>query len=226
MYKNIKLAMQTFLVYGIPILIWSVVPFSKNFWGSFADDFIFNFLFNGKIVFVSMGILFDFLFLYCIYLLFFRKTEAKENERVFLIGSGITKISHWVVVDHMKKELNITKEEKVSVLFYFVKLYFTPVMIYFLIGNVKNFINTFSTIITYYKTATISITKEIILSHFLPVIFYFILTIDTLIFSFGYLIESSKLKNVVKSVEPTALGWFVAIAWYPPLNDFTGKVLG
>ena len=42
-------------------------------------------------------------------------------------------------------------------------------------------------------------------------------TIDTLVFSFGYAFEFKCLKNVVKSVEPTFFGWFVAIICYPPI---------
>lgn len=42
--------------------------------------------------------------------------------------------------------------------------------------------------------------------------------IDTLYFAFGYSIESGELKNKILSVEPTFLGWFVALICYPPLN--------
>jgi protein-S-isoprenylcysteine O-methyltransferase Ste14 len=57
-------------------------------------------------------------------------------------------------------------------------------------------------------------------------IFYIILSLDTFVFSVGYLLESKALKNVVKSVEPTALGWLVAVVCYPPLNNSTGNILG
>jgi protein-S-isoprenylcysteine O-methyltransferase Ste14 len=50
-----------------------------------------------------------------------------------------------------------------------------------------------------------------------------IFLIDTLYFTFGYLFESEFLKNKVRSVEPTAFGWFVALVCYPPFNDLFGK---
>tara|TARA_Y100000310_G_C20164802_1_gene570879 strand:- start:64 stop:600 length:537 start_codon:yes stop_codon:yes gene_type:complete len=50
-------------------------------------------------------------------------------------------------------------------------------------------------------------------------------TIDTLVFSFGYAFEFKALKNVVKSVEPTFFGWFVAIICYPPFNSWVGNYI-
>lgn len=44
--------------------------------------------------------------------------------------------------------------------------------------------------------------------------------IDTLWFAFGYAFESKILKNEIRSVEPTILGWFVALICYPPFNSF------
>ena len=47
--------------------------------------------------------------------------------------------------------------------------------------------------------------------------------VDTVIFSLGYLIESKYLKNEIKSVEPTLLGWIVCLWCYPPFNAFSFK---
>lgn len=44
----------------------------------------------------------------------------------------------------------------------------------------------------------------------------FFLTIDALIFAIGYSIESKFLKNEIKSVEPTLLGWIVCLFCYNP----------
>jgi len=226
MNKKIKLILITLFVYGIPILLWSYIPFSKNIWGSFTSSFIFNFLFNGEKIFVPMGIIFDLMLLYCFFILFFKKNISFENERVYLIYSGIKKIAKWIFVEKLKKELSISKEEKVSLLFYLVKLYFAPVMVKFLINNITSLINSFSAISVLQKAKSASLTPKVITNIYFSLILYIILVLDTLIFAFGYFFESSKLKNVVKSVEPTTLGWLVAIACYPPINSLTGDVLG
>ncbi len=48
--------------------------------------------------------------------------------------------------------------------------------------------------------------------------------IDTIVFCFGYLIEFRPLKNVIKTVEPTILGWVVCLWCYPPFNVFSFKM--
>lgn len=222
MKQKIKLVVLTVLVYGIPLFLWSTIPFSKNIWGSYNSSFIFSWLFYGKMVFVPLGMIFDLLLLYSMYLLI-KKDTPIEQERVYLISVGLKKIFNFVFLKRLKEELIISKEEKVSVLFYLVKLFFTPVMLMFLVNNVSSLIHLFS---TFSLTNLPQLTKVNMLKVYFPFIFYFILVIDTLIFAFGYIVESSRLKNIVKSVEPTALGWLVAIICYPPLNDLTGKIFG
>lgn len=215
MKDKIKIIGLTLLVYGIPLFIWSVLPFTKGLYGNFESP-IFNFLIYGKIKFSSLGIIFDLLLLYCIFLLF-KKRKAIGNERVFSVYSGVKKVFGYIFLNGLKKESKLSKEEKVSLLFYFVKLFFTPIMLKFAINDTGSLIKTF------YSSA---IAGNAILTLYFPLFFYLILTVDTLIFSFGYLVESPKLKNVVKSVEPTALGWLVALMCYPPFNDLSGKILG
>ena len=54
--------------------------------------------------------------------------------------------------------------------------------------------------------------------NYYALILTIIFTIDTGIFAFGYSFEFKTLKNIVKSVEPTFFGWFVALICYPPFN--------
>jgi protein-S-isoprenylcysteine O-methyltransferase Ste14 len=53
-----------------------------------------------------------------------------------------------------------------------------------------------------------------------------ILFVDVLIFTVGYLVESPRLKNEIRSVDPTLLGWAAALLCYPPFNELTGAILG
>jgi protein-S-isoprenylcysteine O-methyltransferase Ste14 len=49
---------------------------------------------------------------------------------------------------------------------------------------------------------------------------HLLITLDVSIFTCGYLTELPQLKNTVKSVDATVLGWFVCLVCYPPLNSF------
>lgn len=53
-----------------------------------------------------------------------------------------------------------------------------------------------------------------------------ILFVDVLIFTFGYLVESPRLGNQIRSVDPTLFGWLVVLLCYPPFNIFTGWMFG
>jgi protein-S-isoprenylcysteine O-methyltransferase Ste14 len=55
--------------------------------------------------------------------------------------------------------------------------------------------------------------------------FQFILFIDTLLFTLGYIIELPALNNRIRTVDPTFFGWFICLACYPPFNDFTVQFL-
>jgi protein-S-isoprenylcysteine O-methyltransferase Ste14 len=73
-----------------------------------------------------------------------------------------------------------------------------------------------------------------ITTHFLEVfnaagfwfLFQVIVFVDVLFFTVGYLIEHPRLNNQIRSVDPTWLGWAVALACYPPMNDVTASILG
>ncbi|HSW05123.1 methyltransferase family protein [Aquabacterium sp.] len=53
-----------------------------------------------------------------------------------------------------------------------------------------------------------------------------ILFADVLVFTVGYLVETPRLHNEIRSVDPTLLGWTAALLCYPPFNQLTGAVLG
>lgn len=53
-----------------------------------------------------------------------------------------------------------------------------------------------------------------------------IILTDLFFFTIAYGVEHPRLKNEIRSVEPTFYGWLVALACYPPLQYYTHKSLG
>jgi isoprenylcysteine carboxyl methyltransferase (ICMT) family protein YpbQ len=53
----------------------------------------------------------------------------------------------------------------------------------------------------------------------------FILFFDVLLFTLGYLIESKRLGNEIRSVDPTYLGWAAALMCYAPFSALTYYLL-
>ncbi|MBI2578784.1 MAG: hypothetical protein HYW26_03675 [Candidatus Aenigmarchaeota archaeon] len=115
------------------------------------------------------------------------------------------------------RKFSLLKDEKVSLLFLVVKFFFLPIMINFAFGN-------FSAVLE--RSGSMFLEEDIILKfndRIYPFLLVLIFFIDTMYFAFGYAVESSALGNNVKSVEPTFLGWFAALASYPPFNSVAGQ---
>lgn len=205
MNKRFKFAGLTFLIYTIPVAILYYLPFFSNTYGHFQD-------------FSPLPIIFLIIVLHSIYVLIFKK-EITGNERVTHIYKGIIKVFLFVFKKGIKGDSGITEVEKVSLRFYLVKIFFTPLMVGFLLENSGSLYG-------YLTSPDFSFTKLNIYNFYYKFLFAIILFIDTGVFTFGYLVESKKLGNIVKSVEPTLLGWMVALMCYPPFNGVTGDVLG
>ncbi len=112
--------------------------------------------------------------------------------------------------------------EKTTILFALVKIFFLPIMLNFFFDNINQVVSDFSSL----SSSNFSSFLPFFNNLLFPFIFSILLSLDTIYFVFGYSIESSKLKNVVRSVEPTFFGWIVALICYPPFNDFINRYLG
>lgn len=106
-----------------------------------------------------------------------------------------------------------SQEEKQKFLFFLVKIIFIPIMLNYFIMYVVDLYD-FFTNLTDFSIIFTQFTWFFLLT-------YIIFSIDTLFFSFGYIVESKKLNNVVKSVDPSILGWLSALSCYKPFNSVT-----
>ena len=114
-----------------------------------------------------------------------------------------------------------TPKEKVAILFMLVKIFFVPLMLNFAVINYLNLISHFQTLTLYDSSRPVEFFNQFLYGAGLEILFF----IDTAFFCFGYLFEADFLDNEVRSVDPTWLGWFVALACYPPFNEVTGKFI-
>jgi protein-S-isoprenylcysteine O-methyltransferase Ste14 len=100
---------------------------------------------------------------------------------------------------------------KLGLLTLCVKLFFVPFLVTWVINNTFHQVNISKSF--HWDLATVN--------AFLVALFIYI---DTTVFCFGYLFEFECLKNEIKSVEPTILGWIVCLWCYPPFNVFSYKI--
>lgn len=151
---------------------------------------------------------------------------------LFLIPFYIYHQEKWkalIVIEYMIKKFKnfsykINHKEKVSLLAWWVKLFYAPLMIFWLSGHITTLLN--NIYYTYWNRALFSHNfYDFFNQNLFWTAFSFILFFDVFFFTCWYLIESPFLKNTIKSVEPTFLWWFVTLACYPPFNGMIGNII-
>jgi len=115
------------------------------------------------------------------------------------------------------------REDRVAVLATLVKVYFTPMMVMWLMGAC---VEAVSHVVAIAAESTAADLYAVFNQHGFWIVMKTIFFVDLLVFTVGYLVEVPRLGNVIRSVEPTLLGWAAALLCYPPFNTVTGKILG
>ncbi|MDI6721347.1 MAG: methyltransferase [Candidatus Aenigmarchaeota archaeon] len=116
------------------------------------------------------------------------------------------------------REGNLESEEKVVMLFIAVKFFYIPLMLNFVFDNAFG-MNSSARNFSVQPTI-----EETIINYTYPLALSLLFFIDTAFFTFGYIAEAGFLKNKVRSVEPTFLGWAVTLLTYPPLNSMYSQI--
>jgi protein-S-isoprenylcysteine O-methyltransferase Ste14 len=110
----------------------------------------------------------------------------------------------------------LSNTERTTLLFLLVKFIYLPMMIEFTVANWDLIQSELWPLRNTTPQASFRYFNLVIFPLAIDVIF----VVECVLYSFGYAFESSRLKNEVKSVEPTVLGWVVALCCYPPFNGF------
>lgn len=105
--------------------------------------------------------------------------------------------------------------QKKYFLFILVKLFFIPVMVQFAVSNGYDMAHEVKRVLKTGMDGTFMLWFNNI---FFPLAITAFFLTDTLFFTFGYLFESEKLGNRIRSVDATWSGWLVALVCYPPFN--------
>lgn len=114
-------------------------------------------------------------------------------------------------------EQGIPQSEKIAILSVAVKVFFVPLMLSWLFGHLSNMLTNLSYCILHYNEFSTFVV--FFQEKFYTLCFQLILFFDVFFFTISYLVEHRSLGNQIISVEPTVLGWLVAIICYPPFND-------
>ncbi len=188
------------------ILIWLAILFYRT------TNYYTNFLrHDTQLILLTLAITYTvFGFIY------YSVCPRKETKGVIILSilkKITTKVYKYLTAPMVITD-KITKKEKIICLFILVKIFFLPIMLNFFLSNLHVAKNQFLNFPSFTSLLTINSFNVILFPFLISLIFL----IDTLWFSFGYTLEAEFLKNKIRSVEPTILGWVVALICYPPFN--------
>ena len=168
-------------------------------------------------------------FIYSLYSLGFyllASLDKVKQSKALLVATALKKILRGIAQfvkngpkDYTHPLSQISKTEKRALLFSIVKFYFIPMMLTFLVGNYDSFRGALNGLGPVNQLFTVGNFNNLVY----PMFFALFLVIDTGFFAFGYIFESGRLKNSLRSVEPTILGWLVLLLCYPPFNGLVGN---
>ena len=164
-----------------------------------------------------------FILLYPIYLRFFEPRQLEKDKYIcclqwvlkplcsLLTLLGYTLQGFTAESANKWRATEIQSPVKKGFLILAVKLFFLPLLASWVIGNVIH---------QWHLLQTFEWTFHQINAFILALL---ILT-DTSIFLSGYMFESHRVNNQIRSVEPTLFGWIVCLWCYPPFNDYSFDV--
>ena len=116
----------------------------------------------------------------------------------------------------------ISKEERVSMLFLLLKFLYLPMMIEFMLANWTLLAGRW-----WSYSGVMSLPRLEAFNNFVfPCLIDVFFITECALYAFGYAVESRRCRNLVKSVDPTFLGWAAALACYPPFNSLLNNWVG
>ena len=106
-------------------------------------------------------------------------------------------------------------DERRAALCLALKAFFVPLMLGLLLNNIGEVIQHWTEITSDDADGRLTLRLN---SSFFFLLLAALYAIDVTIFTFGYLVEARSLRNEIKSVDPTVLGWVSCLICYPPFN--------
>lgn len=119
----------------------------------------------------------------------------------------------------------LTPDQRLGLLSVLLKAFFAPLMVAWLFDHTVQMVAHGGQLLADLRSPSLE-ALAVFNAHGFWFLFKLILFLDVLFFTLGYLVELPVLKNEIRSVDPTLLGWGVALACYPPFNTLTGQVFG
>jgi protein-S-isoprenylcysteine O-methyltransferase Ste14 len=194
--------------------LYRIVPSNQKNLGTFYSFPAFSF--TGEGFLIASALVYTALF--ATYFLSERDPRISKSLRFFRV------IAAFARAPAQLWRQGLSDEERVAVLTTLLKTYFAPLMgvslMIFCMGALANGAAIAS------NHATMTEFRVLFDQHGFWFLLQLILFVDVLIFTVGYLVEMPRLRNEIRSVDPTMLGWAATLLCYPPFNAISAAILG
>lgn len=204
--KNLKYYLANLILIWGAIAVYRFSGYYSNYLRTDTQAVLLSLAF----VYTSFGLLY-----------YFATPPGKlQRNKGLIVFSGLLKLLNFSAAPANPWK-RLEKIEKVTIMFLVVKFFFLPIMLNFMFSNFFAMRHNYSRI----AEAGSLLSMDAFNSYYYPMLIAGIFLIDTAYFSFGYAFEARFLKNKIRTVEPTFIGWFVVMLSYPPFNSQTNNYI-
>ena len=160
---------------------------------------------------------------YCTILLLFYLLERSPRE-----SKSVAALRGLVTIATQPRRIlrhGLAYTDRLGLLTILLKGFFGPLMLLSLFDFTRNLVANGAYLLSHASAIETDFLR-IFNSHGYWFLFQVILFMDVVFFTIGYVVEHPALKNEIRSVDPTWVGWAAALACYPPMNSLTAQMLG
>lgn len=196
-------------------LIYAAIPYSRHFFSAQAHFLGETFIrWQALLVAGSVYVL--------VLLLFYLLEPAPHTSKSILCLRALKRLA---ASPQIFWRGGLPGDERLGLLSVLLKGFFAPLMVVSLLYYSSQMLAHASGILSEWRQPG-SDWLALFNAHGFWFVFMLIFTLDVIFFSLGYLTDLPALRNEIRSVDPTLLGWVVALACYPPFNSMTAMIFG
>ena len=212
--QKVRNFLASFSILSVVYLFYGFVPYFQNYFSTSHT------IFGSTVTDWNILQIFWVAYLLLLAVFYFTEREPRISKSIYCLRA-LKKIALGPTTIFRG---GLDAQERLGALTILLKAFFAPLMIAWLFGHTLGMVNNGGYVFQHITLLEMDF-LAIFNSHLFWFLFQIILFLDVCFFTLGYLVELRLLKNEIRSVDPTLLGWSVALLCYPPFNYLSGKVL-
>lgn len=210
--KNLSVSLLLIVVVGV---FYAAIPYFQRYFSVHTHFFAEDFTRWQVLLTVTLG------YMFLLIMFYLSEKSPGISKSIFCLRA----LRRLVSSPQVTWRTGLSVDERLGLLSVLLKAFFAPLMVVWLFDHTALMLSNGSALLAAWGKPETD-WMALFNGHGFWFLFKLILFLDVVFFTLGYLIELPALNNEIRSVDPTLLGWTVALACYPPFNDLTSKIFG